>query len=675
MKRFDDLRPFDDAEFAHFDPSARRVGPQGDALILELQRLQRAFEDENDPDVRSRRAPREDARRPRPPNPGRSNGPQKATKKRNKGKMGRTLDAWLQQFGFIKPAPAPRMPQRGAERPRVREPVRAREPMVSPPPRPKRPRPVVAHDSPPLMDLRPVDPPPPPSRRPAARQIKPPVVEPPAPAAPAPAAPAPAAPALAALPAPLQSQTGMKRLTSTAGTALTTSLTFIASRGTAAHLDDASDEALIPRVGRMYENELRTGLRVLLIAVVLGGGWMTLVPLAGAVVVPGNLVVQSDVKAIQHPTGGIIAEIKVDNGTRVASGDLLVRLDATQVKAGMQAFAKQLNEQRGKIARLSAERDGMEQPDYPSEMTSRANDDNVRAVIASENSLFKARLNARQSQKDLLQGRVSQLNEEIGGMEAQSASKTRQMELITGELAGVQDLYDKHLVPLTRLTTLQREAARLDGERGQLVSNVAETRSKIGEAQLQIVKTDQDFRSEVVKDLGDAQAKEGELVEKYIAARDQLDRIEVRAPTSGTVHQLAVHTIGGVIKAGETIMEVVPNSDELQVEAHVQPKDIDHVHTGQDSFVRLSAFNQRTTPQLTGQVSFVSPDITTDPKSGSTFYTVRIVLSEDERHRLGSAQLIPGMQAEVFVQTGSRTMLSYLMKPLTDQLRRAFVEE
>jgi HlyD family secretion protein len=525
------------------------------------------------------------------------------------------------------------------------------------------------------MDLKPADLTRPMPPRPAA-QISPPAAQPqvrPPIARPQPAAPADAP--QARLPVPTQPQTRMGWLASTTGAALTTGLTLIASQGTSAHLDDASDEALIPRVGRMYENELRTGLRILLLAVVLGGGWLTLVPLAGAVVVPGNLVVQSDVKAIQHPTGGIIAEIKVDNGNHVAAGDLLVRLGATQVKAAMQTIGKQLNEQQARIARLVAERDGLEQPDYPSELTSHMDDGNVRAVIASENSLFKARLSARQSQKDLLQGRVSQFNDEIGGMQAQSDSKSKQIDLINGELAGVQDLYDKHLVPLTRLTTLQREAARIDGERGQLVSSVAETKSKIGEAQLQIVKTDQDFRSEVVKDLGEAQAKEGELAEKFVAARDQLNRIEVRAPNSGTIHQLAVHTIGGVIKAGETIMEVVPDSDELQVEAHVQPKDIDHVHMGQAAFVRFSAFNQRTTPQLSGQVSFVSPDTTADPKSNATFYTVRIVLSEDQRHRLGSSQLMPGMQAEVFVQTGKRTMLSYLMKPLTEQLRRAFVEE
>jgi HlyD family secretion protein len=187
----------------------------------------------------------------------------------------------------------------------------------------------------------------------------------------------------------------------------------------------------------------------------------------------------------------------------------------------------------------------------------------------------------------------------------------------------------------------------------------------------------------VVKDLGEAQAKEGELIEHSIAARDQLDRIEMRAPTSGVIHQLSVHTIGGVIRAGDTVMEIVPDSDDLEVEAHVQPKDIDHVRKGQEAFVRFSAFNQRTTPQVSGKVIFVSADTSQDQHApaaaaasgGSTFYTVRIFLSEEERRRLGDIQLIPGMQAEVFMQTGKRTMMSYLLKPITDQLGRAFTEE
>lgn len=651
MKHVNELHPYDENDPTWRGmPQARTVGPQGDALILELQRLQHAFDEDDNADPRARHPQQVEVRKGRRPQPaaaGRKRPPQRGGKK--KGKVGRAFDISLSLLGL---GPA-RAPQRRPESGRQQRPPRTSEPEIAPPVHP-RPRSIVPDDGPLAMNLRAAVP---------ALDLSPETGRQPGPLA------------AARVPAVVVSPTRMGQLVGTASQALTTGMTFIASRGTAAQLDDPSGEPLIPRVGLMFENELRTGLRVLLVAAVLGGGWLTLVPLAGAVVVPGNLVVQSDVKAIQHPTGGIVSMIKVENGKHVAAGDLLVRLDATQVQANQQAVAKQLNEQRATIARLSAERDGLDNPTYAVELTSHIDEPNVRSVIASENALFKARRSTRQSQKDLLQGRIAQLNQEIGGLEAQADSKSKQIELINGELAGVQDLYDKRLVPLTRLTTLQREAARLDGERGQLTSSIAETRSKISEAELQIVKTDQDFRTEVVKDLGEAQAKEGELIEKAVAARDQLDRIEIRAPNSGTVHQLSVHTIGGVVKAGETIMEVVPDSDELQVEAHVQPKDIDHVHTGQDAFVRFSAFNQRTTPQVTGQVSFVSPDITTDQRSNATFYTVRVVMSEDERHRLGNVQLIPGMQAEVFVQTGQRTMLSYLMKPIMEQWRRAFVEE
>jgi HlyD family secretion protein len=444
------------------------------------------------------------------------------------------------------------------------------------------------------------------------------------------------------------------------------------------HGDEAAppaDGSLSLKTSWSFNSELRTGLRILLIFGILGGGWAAFMPLAGAVVVPGNLVVQSNVKTIQHPTGGVVAEIRVRNGSRVAAGDLLVRLDATQAQASQQMVSKQLDEMRAKIARLSAERDGLSQLEIPAELAARADDETVKALIASEQSLFKARFTARQSQKDLLQSKVAQLTEEISGFDTQVDSRAKQLELIQGELTGVQDLYDKRLVPLTRLTALQREAARLDGERGQLISSIAETKSKIGEAQLQIVRLDQDFRTDVVKDLGDAQGKEAELVERGVAARDLLDRIEIRAPTSGVIHQLAAHTIGGVVKAGDPIMEIVPDMEDLQVEARVQPQDIDHVHAGQPAFVRFSAFNQRTTPQLIGNVSYVSADTSHDQQTNAPFFTVRITLSEDERRRLAGQQLVPGMPAEVFMQTGSRTMMSYLFKPIVDQMRRAFVEQ
>jgi HlyD family secretion protein len=360
---------------------------------------------------------------------------------------------------------------------------------------------------------------------------------------------------------------------------------------------------------------------------------------------------------------------------RVGVGDLLLRLDATQAQASLQMVSKQLDEVRVRIARLVAERDGRSGLQAPAELAARSGEDAVKTLLVSEESLFNARANARRSQTELLQSRGSQLSEEIAGLDAQVGSKTKQLELIAGELSGVQDLYDKRLVPLTRLTTLQRESARIEGERGQLMSAIAETKSKIGEAQLQIVRLDQDFRTDVVKELGESQGKEAELVERGVAARDLLDRIEIRAPTSGVVHQLSAHTIGGVIRAGDPIMEVVPDSDDLQIEARLQPNDIDQVRTGQKAFVRFSAFNQRVTPQLTGVVSYVSADTSHDQQTNAPYFTVRVALSEDERRRLAGLQLVPGMPAEVFMQTGSRTMMSYLLKPITDQMQRAFVEK
>jgi HlyD family secretion protein len=344
------------------------------------------------------------------------------------------------------------------------------------------------------------------------------------------------------------------------------------------------------------------------------------------------------------------------------------------VGANLQVVMKQLDETRVRIARLTAERDGVEEPKLPRELATRTRDKDIEQLIMSENSLFKARASARQSQKELLRGHIGQLGEEIEGLNAQIKSKGTQVDLISSELRGVQTLYDKQLVPLTRLTALQREAARLDGEREQLVSTIAETRSKISEAELQIIRIDQDLRAEVTKDLREAQDKESELTERSVAAQDQMNRIDLRAPTSGVVHQLAVHTIGGVIGPAEVIMEIVPDSDNLQVEARLSPKDIDQVLVGQKTLVRLSAFNQRTTPQLNGVVSYVSADLSHDKQTGAAYYTLRITLPAAELRRLGDLQLVSGMPAELFLQTGSRTMMSYLLKPITDQLQRTFSE-
>jgi HlyD family secretion protein len=652
------------------------AAPQGQALILELQRLRQAFEHDNQQDQRPPlRRPANDE----PPPGGRRSRQARPKRSKKKGKMGRVLD-WLGPFGSrsdgVEAEPSPPRGGRSTREPQFMPPASgsrgpASNASANNAPSGNAPSgnapsgnswrnerqargPIIAPDDPSLMYM--------PSSRTEVLSIDdtrlPPRIEAPQLAPPSPAGPVPRD----------RSVAGVVRNGLTAGVA------FLANRDGSKDVAGAPGESIVLRAGRAFEGELRTGLRALLVVGGVAGGWMALVPLSGAVVVPGNLVVQSNVKTIQHPTGGVVAQIPVHNGMRVNAGDLLLRLDSTQAQASLQVVSKQLDEVRAKGARLVAERDGLPRPAIPPEMSSRLEDNGVKTLLASEASLFRARVTARESQRELLKSKVSQLGEEIVGLEAQVASKAKQLDLITGELTGVQELFDKRLVPIARLTSLQRESARIEGERGQLISTIAETKTKIDEAKLQMVRLDQDVRTEVVKELGEVQGKEAELSERSIAARDILERIEMRAPTSGVIHQLTAHTIGGVIRAGDAVMEVVPDSDDLQIEARLQPNDIDQVRKGQQAFVRFSAFNQRVTPQLIGQVSYVSPDITRDQQTGTSYFTVRIMLPEEERRRLAGLQLSSGMPAEVFMQTGSRTMLSYLFKPILDQFQRAFVE-
>jgi HlyD family secretion protein len=472
----------------------------------------------------------------------------------------------------------------------------------------------------------------------------------------------------------LEMQTSLRQAIRSCQVGLSASAEFLLGRDALADNDEFSEDGLKLIAVRAFRRQMRTGLRVLLVVSILAGGWIILMPLAAAVVVPGNLVVQSNLKTIQHPTGGVVAQVAVHNGTRVQAGDLLVRLDATQARANVQMIRKQLEEVRARIARLLAERDELPQLATPAELSARLDESDVSLLLASEVSLFKARADGRESQKNLLQSRTAQLAQEIAGLEAQVLSKAKQLELIAGELSGVQQLYEKRLVPLTRLTSLQRESARIEGERGQLISAIAETQAKIGEAQLQLLRLDQEFRTDVVKQLGENQGKEAELVERGVAARDLLDRVEIRAPTSGVVHQLSAHTIGGVVRAGDAIMELVPDSDDLLIEARLQPSEIDQVRTGQRALVRFSAFNQAVTPQLAGIVSFVSAHTTHDQQTNAPYFMLRVSLPEDEHRRLAGSQLVSGMPAEVFLQTGSRTMMNYLLKPIMDQVQRAFIE-
>ena len=404
------------------------------------------------------------------------------------------------------------------------------------------------------------------------------------------------------------------------------------------------------------------------------GGWASTQEISGALIAPGQIVVESNVKKVQHPTGGVVGEVRARDGDTVKAGDIVVRLDDTVTKANLAIVTKNLDAAWARAARLEAEQRGTDKIKFPPQLTERAGDPDVAAVMASETKLFDVRVNGRAGQKAQLNERITQLNEEISGLTAQARAKDQEIALVEKELAGVSDLYDKHLVQISRLTTLQRDQARLNGEKAQYIPSRAQAKGKISETELQIIQVDKDMVSEVSKDLRETNDKIGEFIERKVTAEDQLRRVDIRAPQDGIVAQSTVHTVGGVITAGDAIMLIVPQTDDLQVEAKVQPQDIDKLQIGQKTLLRLSAFNQRTTPELNGVVSRVSPDVATDQRTGQSYYTIRVSMPPQEVARLGEVKLIPGMPVEAFVQTGDRTVISYLMKPLHDQLMRAFRE-
>src|SRR5215475_2246132 len=404
------------------------------------------------------------------------------------------------------------------------------------------------------------------------------------------------------------------------------------------------------------------------------GGWATTTELSGAVVASGMLVVDSNVKKVQHPTGGVVGELRVRDGVRVSAGDVVIRLDETITRANLAIVIKGIDELTARQVRLEAERDDESELQFPNELTSRMDNPDVSRVVNGERKLFELRRSARAGQKAQLKERIGQLKEEILGLTEQAEAKKGETEWIIKELEGVRQLWSKNLVPIMRLTQLEREAVRLKGERGQLIASTAQAKGKITETELQIIQIDQDLRSEVAKELRAIQGKMAELVERKVAAEDQLMRTEIRAPQSGVVHQLNVHTVGGVITASEPAMLIVPEADELTVEVKLPPQNIDQLIVGQPAVLRFSAFNQRTTPEINGSMIRISGDIIQDQKSGATYYLVRIATSIEEIARLEGLKLLPGMPVEAFIQTGARTVLSYLIKPLHDQILKAFRE-
>jgi HlyD family secretion protein len=403
--------------------------------------------------------------------------------------------------------------------------------------------------------------------------------------------------------------------------------------------------------------------------------WAAISDLAGAVIAQAVVVVETNLKKVQHPTGGVVGELNIKDGARVKAGDILIRLDETITRANLQIVTRQIDELEVRRARLVAERDPAGGFRLPEKLTVRASaDPEIARIVDAEKWLLESRRSGRDGQKSQLNERISQLKQEMAGLDAQLAARKEQTRLIASELVGVEELFKKNLVPFSRVTTLQREASRLLGEQGQLVSSAAQSRGKIIETELQILQLEQDLRTEVLRDGREVDGKMAELSERKVAAEDTLKRIDIKAPQDGIVHQLAVYTVGGVISAGEVLMYIVPQTDGLTIEAKIAPQDIDQIVVGQEATIRLSAFNQRTTPELIGRVRHVSAELTKEQQTGVTYFTAKVDISDEEMARLKGLKLLSGMPAEVHMKTIERSALSFILKPLTDQFARTMRE-
>ncbi|WP_192360206.1 HlyD family type I secretion periplasmic adaptor subunit [Mesorhizobium mediterraneum] len=428
-------------------------------------------------------------------------------------------------------------------------------------------------------------------------------------------------------------------------------------------------------VSSSIRRHLSAGLLASVIVVGGAGVWAAVTNLSGAVVASGHFVVDSYVKKVQHPTGGVVGEILVGEGDKVKAGDIVMRLDATQTRANLAIVTKRLDELAARLARLEAERDDLAKIAFPGWLLARRDVPDVASAIHSETRLFEFRRQSREGRQAQLAERITQYEHEMEGLKAQEIAYEKGIEILQKEIAALSGLREQGIVSDQRLNSLKTQVVTFGGERGEKIAYQAQSAGRITETRLQILQIDQDLKTEVGQELREVQAQVGEYVERKVAAEDELRRIDIVAPQSGIVQQLAVHTVGGVITPADPIMLIVPEGDDLALEVRITPKDIDQIQLGHKAVLRMSAFNLRTTPELNGYVGRIAADLATDEKTGISYYLVRISVPHAELTKLKDLTLVPGMPAEAMVQTGERTALSYLVKPLSDQISRAFREE
>ncbi len=419
-------------------------------------------------------------------------------------------------------------------------------------------------------------------------------------------------------------------------------------------------------------NPVRLGLLVIVLLLGSLGGWSLLTQINGAVIASGTVTVESSRKTVQHADGGIVSEILVKAGDRVEAGQVLARLDGTVDGADLQAISSQLDELLARRARLQAETQNAAQITFPREFAIRQSERALRDTLKRQQALFLAQRDARDGQTGLLRQRILRFEQEIAGLEAQRIEEERQLELLEKELSGLRDLHKKGYARLTRILALERVQAEVASTIAGRDAQIARAQNGIEEVRLQIIQSDREAQETQVKDLEDVESRIAVLRERKVAADARYKRVDIRAPHDGTVLAVNINTVGGVVRPGETLLEIVPDGDDLIVEARIAIEDIELVTAGSSSTVRLSALSGATSPEIEGHVTWVSADSIKDERTGASHYLARVQIEPSPMP--ADLTLVPGMPAEVFIKTGARSPISYLLKPLTDNFARSLRE-
>lgn len=419
-------------------------------------------------------------------------------------------------------------------------------------------------------------------------------------------------------------------------------------------------------------------LGVLSLALLLGGfgAWAVLSQISGAVIASGQIEVERNRQAIQHPDGGVVAELTVDEGDTVAKGDVLIRLDPTLMRSQLVVAEDQYHEVLARRGRLEAERDKRSEPEFSEVLTERAKTDpEVADLVNGQTRLFHARQESLARETEQLRKQAEQITVQISGIEAQQAALQEQLALIEEELVNQQSLLDKGLAQASRVLALQRQKAQLAGQSGELTSQSARARGRIAELDIAILSLESQLREQAITQLRDLQVRERELAEEIYSLRDRLSRMDIRAPVSGVVYGLAIFGREAVVRPAEPLMYLVPQDRPLVIAARVAPINIDELDVGQDVLLRFTSLDQRNTPEITGEVTSLSADAFVDEATRLSYYRAEITMRPGEMEKLPQGtRLIPGMPVEAFVQTGERSPIAYLMKPLADYFAHAFRE-